>query len=153
MYPNVNMYKYMSMYIKERDSRLSRIYVTVRSSLFVWIVGSEPKIMVREYFLRFRWSSLPTKILTPSFRCSTETLQNVEVFSSFTTFSFGVTTPMYFPLVLGRLSRGSPVSTLVNSLFYLFYYNLILGFVFSLYVLRYDYVLFINLFMWPLFSV
>lgn len=49
---------------KERDSRLSRFFVTVGSSFLVWISGLEPKITVGCYFPRSRETDLLTKVPT-----------------------------------------------------------------------------------------
>lgn len=38
------------MYIGDRDRCLHWIFVIVGSSLLVWVLGIEPKIMIRSYY-------------------------------------------------------------------------------------------------------
>lgn len=45
----------------------------VGSTLFVWIEGLQPKIMVRGVFLLSQETSLPTKVLNPYFLRSSRT--------------------------------------------------------------------------------
>lgn len=135
MSTNVYVYKYLytykclEMYLspENRDSRLFGSFVVSR-------VNSE------DHNKRlFSWSpetSLPTKILNQNVRCS-RTLQNIptSVFHQF--IYLRVLLPLCSPLC-PRLSTR--VSTLLNSLFCLSHDNLILGVMFYLYLLGYDYI-------------
>lgn len=72
----LHYFTYNHRYTKERDSRLSRVFVIVGSSLIVWRTGLVPKIMIRGCFLRVRGTSLFTKIPTPSFSSDSDPVEH-----------------------------------------------------------------------------
>lgn len=102
--------------------------ITQGLSLYVWVVGLDKDSCKRSLSLA-RGTSLPTKIPTLLLYVLLRPRRNHGL-SFLPEFLYCFLIP--FPFVLGYLSRGSAVLTLLNSLLYLLYHNLILLFMFYL---------------------
>lgn len=124
------MYRMKRLYIKDRDGLLSRMII------FRLNRGSRTKNYSKSLF-----SLVPQNLSTDSdfdhvlcvFYSDRVEHHDLHFFMIFLFVS--VSTLIRFPCVLGSLPRGLPVSILLNSLFYLFRRDLILG---SCFIYRYS---------------
>lgn len=117
--PNPNRYSHIWVYIKlylclhmyifthicTQIYTRSYVYIKGQSTLsnpmgwssLVWTTGLEPKIMIRGHFPWPRGISLVTKILTPSFICSSQPPEKITGFIPSQVYFKGVTTLIQFP--------------------------------------------------------
>lgn len=126
---STDVYLYTSLrtnvYVKERDSRFSGIFVTMAFSLLVCIEGLKSQIIVRCYFpsswrtiLSTMFVSRPVYVLFGP-RSTLRFFIPSRVFLLF--WFLGSTTLIQLPFALGYLSRGIyRLTTLLNLVFYLF---------------------------------